>query len=190
MTIGAVNLTELSEALGVSVNTLRDVTRKNDDFPVLARGSNGIAYEFDPQACAAWWRANDAKVSAETASRRAALQQLRMDLGVADERAAAETALSAQDRKSEIEAELALDKLRRTRGELVERALMQAVADEVAVELRQGMQQIPIEFARMKQLSREDRLDLQTLIERQLGDLARRLSNPDFFGDPDALAAE
>jgi hypothetical protein len=46
-----VNLTELALIIGKSTNTLRDVIHQHPDL-VLSRGSNGVAYEFDADACA------------------------------------------------------------------------------------------------------------------------------------------
>ncbi len=177
-----VNLTELADVLRVSTNTLREVVRKAADFPVVARGSNGVAYEFDLDDVVAWWRANDERVESEKADRRGQLDLWRSEIfgdRADDDRAA--PGLTATERRAEFEAQLMADKLRRQRGETIERATLERIVAAAVAEVRNGMLQVPAEFAKRRSLDREARIELESMIERRLDNLADRLGDVGFY---------
>ena len=166
-------------------NTLRDVIRRHPDFPVLQGGSNGIPYEFDADACAEWWRDHAAKIEEAEEARRAQLDMWRAELFGKD--AAAEDAdtrsLTPAERKAELEAQILEDKLRRARGELIDRASTMSALSTAIVELRNELMQIPAELARKADLEREDRIALEEMIERRLNGLARKLADLEFYAN-------
>ena len=47
-------MSEQAFVLDVSVPTLRDLIKRNEEFPVKRRGDNGVAYEFDLNDAKAW----------------------------------------------------------------------------------------------------------------------------------------
>jgi len=74
-----VKLYELADAIGVSINTLRDVIRRNPDFPVLSRGSKGVAYKFDRELAIRWWTERKSAVDGAKDQRRAYLARQRAE---------------------------------------------------------------------------------------------------------------
>lgn len=184
-----VNLGELAEMMGVSEKTLAALIHDNaDSFPVVARGSKGVPYEFEPAAVARWWRDHKTAVDDATAKRRAQLAQMRLDLFAMEDESPELHGLTPAERKAEMEARLLEIKLRERTGQLVEAGPLGALLAEIAIGFRTGMMQVPIEFARAEQLTREQRTRLNHLIESQLGELARRFSTAS--GPPNRLAAE
>ena len=74
-----VNKRELSSLLKCSLPTLDSLLdRHGDAFPVVQRGSNGIAWQFDPEAVTAFLRAEQDREEAELAARAEALDQYRL----------------------------------------------------------------------------------------------------------------
>lgn len=189
-TIDRVNLQELADLIGVSTNTLATRIRQCPDFPVLSRGSNGVAYEFDPIAAVGWWKADQARDEEAAAARRRGLNKLQEDMfgRQADEPPAAKGP-TPQERKTLIEAQLAADKLRRLRGELVERAPLESALASAMVELRTKLLNLPAEFSRREGLSREQRVKLEEMVERTLNGLAADLSRAAFYASDSEAAA-
>ena len=74
-----VNKRELASILDISLPTLDSlIDRHGDAFPIVQRGSNGVAWQFDPEAVTAFLRAYQAREEAELAARAEALDQFRL----------------------------------------------------------------------------------------------------------------
>lgn len=75
-----VNKAELADILGISQPTLNDWLRKDPNFPVVARGSNGVEWQFEPGAVIQY-RAEVAEAeAAEARKRQEAMEQFRLPL--------------------------------------------------------------------------------------------------------------
>lgn len=180
-----VNMGELVEVLAgtdvaYSETTLRELIRRHgDQFPCLERGTNGKSYRFDAREVVTFLRRHKAEAERAQDRRAEELAQLRLELtgGSADE--ADDYKLSGRQRKDEIEAELAKDKLRRTRGELlpadeVERLLTDAFAD-----LRAELLALPDNLAKTCALGADERARTDRLVRAMLGRCAERLQSLD-----------
>lgn len=79
-----VNKAELADILGCSLPTLNDWIRKDPDFPVEARGSNGVEWQFDADRVIEYRRQQREAEEAEALRRREAMEQYRLPLLGAD----------------------------------------------------------------------------------------------------------
>ena len=114
------NKHQLADALGVSPNTI-DAWRRAG-MPCVAEGSNGRAYSFDPQACAAWREAREAAQAAQQEAAEEVVAQMRLALDPVAQ--ARRETLSPAEQKEVYEAAARYIAVARQRRELV-------AADEV-----------------------------------------------------------
>lgn len=182
-----VNMSELADMLGMSLPTLRDLIKRNDDFPVQRRGDNGVAYEFDAVEVKAWLdRHAAAKADAED-RRKADLAQMRLDVfgdtGEGDET----TGLSPTERRAEIEAQFRADQLRQSRGELLMAADVDRLLRQAFAELAKGLRQIAPTIAREQGLDRTVRLAMDAAIREKTNAAIDRVQ--ELMADDDARAA-
>ena len=170
-----VNLRELAEIMGVSDNTLRELVRANDDFPVLSRGSHGVPYEFSVSAVSDWWQGHQAQIKAEQDRRREELNQFRLKLfggQLADE---TRGDLTAAEIGKEIEAELNALKLAKARGEYVVKADVERVVAAAFTELRKELMQLGTEITRSLGLDTAARATVDDMVKMKLERCSDRL---------------
>jgi len=74
------NLNEMADVLGVSVPTLRETIKKYPDLPILARGSNGVPWQFDPEAVTRFLLAQRQAEERAATERFAQLDQFRLPI--------------------------------------------------------------------------------------------------------------
>lgn len=118
---------ELSKHLGCSKPTIDALIDRYPEFPIVARGSNGLAWRFDLAAVTAFLQARRAEEARTEAARNEQLAEQLAQLtlpGLGPE--PEERGYSPREKKTEIEAELLRDKLARDRGELVPAAEVSA----------------------------------------------------------------
>jgi phage terminase Nu1 subunit (DNA packaging protein) len=133
---GVVNKAELATILRTSLPTLDKLLRKHGDaFPVLRKGTNGVAYEFDPAAVTAFLRQIDETRIAAGQARDELMQQYTLPEIAPPE----DAALTPRDR-------VALAKLRQLEREeaieagfLVETAKVRAAVYTAFAALRRDM---------------------------------------------------
>jgi hypothetical protein len=92
--------------------------------------------------------------------------------------------LTPAERRAEVEAQIKEDQLRRTRGELVDARLIEAMLTGAIIELRKDTATIAQDFARRHNLDRAARIALDAIITERVNGLAARLSDPAFHGKP------
>ncbi len=182
-----VNMTELSEVVGLSPNTLSAIFRKHDDAPIIQRGSNGVPYEIDLDAFSTWLQANRERVDQAEDERREQLSMWAKEFAGAEEGEAA--GMKPAERRALAEAVRAEDYVRQKRGQLVDRAALEADLQMAIIELRTQLLQMPVQLAKRYDLSREARLELERMIADQLNGLADRLGTAGFYSDGNAAAA-
>lgn len=136
------NREQLAKAMNVSTVT---ITKWIDQgMPVHQRGGNGQPYEFLFSHCYAWrrWRedqdANTRKIKDDRAA-----QIAMMFLGDDEEADDVSRTLTAKEVREWSEAELARNRAAEQRGELVRRAQMQDVLDNILVSFRTAVMNLP-----------------------------------------------
>lgn len=175
-----VNLDEFSELCGVTSETMRVHVRSIEGDPawLVERGDRGRGYKIEADGGLAWWKSKRDADDNASAERRAQLQQLRFDhLGDAADTNEA-LSLSGKQRREEYAAVLERIKLRRIMGELVERAAIEPLLTNAAVEVRRQLMQVPSEFAAAAGLSPEEVKPLAVLIERAVAKFADSVTLP------------
>jgi phage terminase Nu1 subunit (DNA packaging protein) len=182
-----VNLQELATLLKISTTALSDKIRLNDDFPIEARGSNGVAYRFDFDKVKPWWDADLRKAKRAGKARRSQLQLWGQEVyGESEESPAL---LSPADRKLLAAAIRTEDHNRRVRGDLVERAVFDTKLTAALVRLRQELLEVPTICAKRLGLDRDQRIVLEDLITGRLDEMAAALGNIEAHNDPTERAA-
>lgn len=182
-----VNQTELADVMGISTITLRDLIRKNPDFPVEARGDHGVAYEFDIDQVQAWRQQNQADIAAMSASRVEELKQMRLNWAgepVVDDPT---MGLSPTDRRAELDAQRAHDVMAAQRGALLAKSDVDHAVRQALSELTKGLRQVGADLARDHGLSREQRIALDARIRQAMNQTTDKLQP--MLADDDAQAA-
>lgn len=142
-----VNKRELARILDISLPTLGEmIERHGDSFPVERRGSNGIEWQFDPEAVVAFVRAQREQDAAEAEKRAELLSQFGLPLdqaAPADQAGQKPTDILTAWRARKIHHEMAKEA-----GELVWKAtIRQQVTNEVLA-LRQFLTSAPASIMR------------------------------------------
>jgi hypothetical protein len=173
-----VNLDEFSELCGVTAETMRVHVKAVEGNPpwLLERGDRGRGYKIESDGGIAWWKAKRADEETASAERQEQLRQLRFEhLGDAAESEEA-LLLSGKQRREEYAAVLDRIKLRRTMGELVDRAEIEQLLTHAAVEARRRLMLVPGEYAARMGLAPEDVGPLAELLERTVADFVDSLT--------------
>lgn len=139
------NLEELAFVLNVSTTALKSWLR--DGMPCLSEGTNGRGYEFSVADCYAWRKWVLAEKSAESARRKADLDQLRLKLH-GDEQLDEVQYLTPKEQRAEYDAALAYANTAREQGTLVRAEAMRAMVESIFVICRQAALQLPDELER------------------------------------------
>ena len=187
MSDGLVNLAELSELFGVAELTLRRWMDRDPTFPVLKRGSNGVAYQFDARAVKAWLDGNKAAREEAGEERRQELAQLQLEL-TGGSAAEGERVLTAKERREALEVAAAQAKWDQARGSLVPLAAMERAFDDALVAIRTDVMRIPERLRRLGTVSREDLATVDRECRQALESAAARVRH-ELVGDG-AVAAE
>lgn len=142
LTDAVVNRGQLAVALGVSENM---ITRYLElGLPVVARGSNGQAYEFRLSEAYAWRMWDLAERQARVANATAAAQQMALLFrNDADAETEDGPVLTARQIAEEADADYRRSRAAELRGELVRRHLVEALIEKLLVLFRDSMTALP-----------------------------------------------
>jgi phage terminase Nu1 subunit (DNA packaging protein) len=146
VTDAVVNKAQLAAAFSTSETTI-DKWMRRKGFPVVAGGSNGVAYQFRLSEVWAWREAQKAQDAAHQRAVETAVHQLRMVLrNVEDDDS--DLALSPRERRDEYEAEARYLATARQRRELVPTAEVLALLETLFGMIRDGLDAHPDRVAR------------------------------------------
>jgi phage terminase Nu1 subunit (DNA packaging protein) len=139
------NRAQLAAAFGTSENTIDSWRRAG--MPVLTEGTNGKAFEFQLSNCWAWKCARDEDRRTQDEAAERTVRQLQMELvgGGAED---SEMRLSHAEREKVYAVERQYIALSRERGELVPKAEVIALFDEVFSKVRSGVVGLPDRLVR------------------------------------------
>lgn len=168
-----VNLEEMAAKLRVALSTLRDWMRRHPDFPIVAEGRSGVAWQLDPAAVIAFVQQKRAEEAASKAQRDELLAQIALPMD--DLLPPEERALTPTDRLKMAQAMLKEDEVARQRGHLVLKTDMRARLTEAWVPLTQFLQALPGQVGRRHNLPDVVVRDMRRAIETQQRELHRRL---------------
>lgn len=173
MAAPTINLEQMAEALRVSLPTMRKLLKRYPDFPVVARGSNGVPWQFDKAAGIAFIVARRAEEAAAGAARDEVLAQISLPLEevVAPE----DRPVSASDRLKVAQAMLKEDDVARQRGFLVLKTEMRARLVDIWAPLNAALQAIPAKIGRRHNLPDSVVRDIRALISVEQRETHRRL---------------
>lgn len=133
---GVVGKKELAAAIGWSRPTLDRRLNADAGFPVLSRGGRGGGWEFDLNQVVAYLRGEPADLVEQAEAATAPVQ-----LSVVRQQHQGEK--TARQLRDQADADLKIDRLKRSRGELVEAAVMRQVLETVLVEMRSALLGMP-----------------------------------------------
>jgi phage terminase Nu1 subunit (DNA packaging protein) len=171
-----VSLGELAVVVDLTEPTLRKLIKENRDFPVLSFGRNGVAYEFDATAVAAWIAAREATINEAQRARSDEVQQFRLDLLGADSASAqAKEGLSPSERKQLMEEELVAIKLAERKGDLIRKASVDAAIEAVIVKDAQRRGSFAARLSKRIELPREIIAAVEVLMDLDRKAFAREL---------------
>jgi len=139
------NRAQLAAAFGTSENTIDSWRRAG--MPVLTEGTNGKAFEFQLSDCWSWKCARDEDRRTQDEAAERTVRQLQMELvgGAAED---SEMRLSHAEREKVYAVERQYIALSRERGELVPKAEVIALFDEVFSKVRSGVVGLPDRLVR------------------------------------------
>lgn len=166
------SLADTATFFGVSQPTVRRWI--DAGCPVAEKGSNGVAYQLDLAAVAAWRRDQDAAADAEAQARAERDAQLRLEL-LGPEALTVQPdapALTARQRADALQAEFARTRLATMRRELVPAEPMALALSEVLALLKQRLRQIPDALAPELGLTDAQSSRMLLLIDDALNDAA------------------
>jgi phage terminase Nu1 subunit (DNA packaging protein) len=172
------NLSELAALPGMpSEPTIKKLIDDNRDFPIITRGDRGVAWEIDLGAAATFIRELQRKAEEAARQRAQDVRQFGLDLLGADAASAQpdRPELTAKDQQQLIEAEIAAIKLGQLRGEFVRRPEVEAALGQLAVTFQQRISTLPERVAKRITLSREVQVNLQRIVDADLGWIADQL---------------
>ena len=171
-----VNQAELADLLEISVPTLRELIKKNADFPIETEGDHGVAYEFDAGKVAAWRVEHEKQIAAAMAARDDKLSQMRLEL-FPTENPNADAGLSAEALIKELELRKRWREEEAHSGNLLEKSEVDRVLRQALVELQKGMRQIGPDLARDMGLDRTVRAALEARIRARMNGLIDRIQD-------------
>lgn len=152
VTDAVLNRKQLAQALGTSEPT---IDRWIDDgMPVLERGTNGKAYQFQLSHCFAWRQERDAEAAAQEDLADQAVRQMRLSL-LGGETGDTERAMSPKERQAIYAAEGEFLKLARARRDVIPATEVTQMIEQVLSVVRAGVNGMPDRLARDAGLSRQ-----------------------------------
>lgn len=153
--------------------TLRKLIRENPDFPVVSTGRNGVGYEIDVEAAIQWLKGHEEKRREAERERGEQVRQFALDLLGADAVATpADAGLSASERRALLEEELVAMKVAERRRELVRKVSVDAAFAAVFDLLRQQRRKLSGRLARRTDLTRQQQVLIDDILEKDLSELA------------------
>lgn len=183
-----VQLGELAAVPGMpSEATLRKLVRENEDFPVVSRGKNGVAYEIDLERAIQWVREREEKALEADRARQTEVRQFALDLLGPD--AASDQGregLSALERKQLLEEELVAIKLAERKGELIRKASVESALASVIVKDAQRRGSFSARLAKRIDLPRDLIAAIDALQELDRKTFAEELEQLSEIDDADA----
>lgn len=186
------SLGELATMAGMpSEVTLRKMIAEHADFPIISRGKNGVSYEIDLAAAAAFVVGIRSKEEEIARSRAEEVRQLGFDLLGPDAAVREEQiGLTAAERKALLEEELAAIKVAERRGELVRKASMEEALGAALVWFAERGRSFSARLAKRVEVSREVITAIDALIAADQRELANRMGRISDRGDGAAAAGE
>lgn len=183
-----VQLGELAAVPGMpSEATLRKLVRENDDFPVVSRGKNGVAYEIDLERAVQWIRDNEEKKLQAQRERQDEVRQFAMDfLGPDAASDQGQSGLSAAERKQLLEEELVAIKLAERKGELIRKASIESALATVLIKDAQRRSSFSQRLAKRIDLPRDVIAAIDAMQEFDRESFARELEQISEIDDADA----
>jgi hypothetical protein len=165
-----VSLAELAKAPGMpSEVSIRKLIADHPDFPIVARGRNGVAYQFDVDDVCAWWLDRRQREEVDARAHQAEINQHVLELLGGDAVSAPEPGLSTADRKGLIEEEIAAIKLAEKRGDLVRKQSVEEAVSSAIIAIKDRLSTFSARLSRRHDIERE----LFVAIDTQMsGDLA------------------
>ncbi len=173
MVAPTINLEQMAEALRVSLPTMRKLLKRYPECPVVARGSNGVPWQFDKAAVIAFFVATRAEEAAASAADKELLAQISLPL---DEAVAPEDrGVSASDRLKVAQAMLKEDEVARQRGFLVLTTEMRQRLTGAWIEVAQFLNALPTGIGRQHNLPDAVVRDIRRRVEAQQRQTVQRL---------------
>lgn len=171
-----VNRKDLAELFRVTLPTV-DEYRKSEDFPSpIVEGSNGKEYQYDLAACRDWYLERQKRIASQASAKADAIKAVQAELDLADGGGADSVAsLPFKQRQEFYAAELAGNKARMARGELVEAKAVEAEFESVLSAVARFLQTLPDQLARDLALEPGVVGALQEKIDEHQAQLARAL---------------
>ena len=167
------SLGELVALAGMpSEPTVRKMIADNADFPVVSRGKNGVAYEFDLAAAAAFVRSIREREEVVARARAEEVRQFGLDLLGPDAVAQPQIGLTAVERRALLEEEMAAIRLAERRGDLVRRAEAEIATAELVVLVSDRLDSLPARLAKRTQVPRETLAVLEEIIRADKAGIA------------------
>ena len=142
-----VNRRQCATALDVSEPMITRYLEQG--LPVLSRGSNGQAYEFQLSEVYAWKMWRDAAARKQDEAAEQAAMQMRMLFRNDDDEESGAGTLTAQEIAQEADADYKRNKAAELRGELTRTSRVREVFEEVLVEFRNQVTTL-VDFAEME----------------------------------------
>jgi phage terminase Nu1 subunit (DNA packaging protein) len=168
-----VNLEEMARKLGVSRPTMRELIKRYPEFPVLREGTNGVPWQFDPEAVIAFVQARRAEEEAGKAERSELLAQISLPESLLTP--AEDLQLTPTERLKNAQAMIKEDELRKQRQFLVSTADMRQRLSFAWTPLNQALQALPGTLGRRHNLPDAVVRDMRRYIEAQQREIHRRL---------------
>ncbi len=176
VTDAVVNMTQLAHAFNVSTNTVSKWVARG--LPVLTKGENGQAYEFQLSECWAWYqgRQEEARRKKEEGDR--AAQQMAMAFLNDDAATEDDGWLSPREIRELTEAHIKRNQLDEQRGRLVRAERVSRLLEDIVIIFGSGLDTLPDwaerEFGltndqvdRMQKRVDQIRIDMRLRIERE-----------------------
>lgn len=169
------SLEEIAQLLEISITTARAWAHDpKDPMPCVAKGANGVAYQFDPYAVVAWFKARGERQAAEKRRKAEIDNQLRLEIlgGDSVSADAAAPALSAAERINAVKLEVEAMKAAELRRELVRALEVKLGLQEVLRVLQQSLRAVPDRAAPKLGLSADQVTGLLEFVDAALEDAA------------------
>lgn len=168
------SLGELEAMPGMpSIPTLKKMIAEHHDFPVLKRGTNGVAYEFDLAEAHQFVCGVREREEAEARSRAVEVRQLGLSLlGGQSLASPAEVGLSPSERKALLEEELVAIKVAEKRGLLIDKASVEEAVSSFLVRLDQSRRSFTARLTKRVELDREQIAAIEAVMRQDQVSLA------------------